>query len=84
MRGDEVFYSIPCRNLILSCVFLLCVSSANCKEHKNLPVVLWHGMGASCCERGHTNLIQKELEEKLGRPLTLSREIERLFMPSLI
>ena len=51
---------IPCISLLLFSV---------CRANKNLPVVLWHGMGASCCERGNTNIIQKELEEQLGPSL---------------
>jgi len=37
-----------------------------CSASANFPVVIWHGMGASCCKRGKTEVITKHLEEKLG------------------
>lgn len=50
---------------------LLCrMSVIQSSSEGNLPVVLWHGMGASCCKRGNTNIIQEELEKRLGE-LTL-------------
>jgi len=38
-----------------------------CSASANFPVVIWHGMGASCCKRGKTEVITKHLEEKLGK-----------------
>ena len=31
-----------------------------------LPVVMWHGMGDSCCSAGSLGAIKKLLEDKLG------------------
>ncbi len=31
-----------------------------------LPVVLWHGMGDSCCSLGSVGSIKKLIEDKLG------------------
>jgi predicted HD phosphohydrolase len=34
-----------------------------------LPVVLWHGMGDSCCSLGSMGSIKKLIEDKLGEHL---------------
>ena len=59
--------------LLVPLISCACLLLGPCTASKNLPVVLWHGMGASCCERGNTNIIQKELEEKLGRRLLINQ-----------
>lgn len=33
----------------------------------SLPVVLWHGMGDSCCSMGSIGSIKKLIEDKLGQ-----------------
>lgn len=36
------------------------------KEWTALPIVLWHGMGDTCCGRGSVGFIKRHLEEHYG------------------
>lgn len=38
---------------------------------KSLPVVIWHGMGDSCCNPNSIGVIKKLVEDKLGMPMVL-------------
>jgi hypothetical protein len=50
----------------------LLFASGLAQQGKNggaLPVVLWHGMGDSCCSLGSMGSIKKLIEDKLGEQL---------------
>ena len=52
---------------VLFTTFVLKARSSSIHEEKSsLPVVLWHGMGASCCTTGRTSIVQKLIEDNLG------------------
>ena len=52
---------------VLFTTFVLKARSSTIHEqNSSLPVVLWHGMGASCCNTGRTSILQELIEDKLG------------------
>lgn len=40
-------------------------------SHARLPIVLWHGMGDSCCNEYSMGAIEKILQDRLGELLGL-------------
>lgn len=57
------------------CFFLLSIVLSNGVSSENTPIVLWHGMGDSCCFSFSLGAFQKKLNESLGGVYIHSIEI---------
>ena len=52
---------------VLFTTFVLkAISSTIHEQNSSLPVVLWHGMGASCCISGRTSILKNLIKDNLG------------------
>ncbi|XP_065669049.1 palmitoyl-protein thioesterase 1 isoform X2 [Hydra vulgaris] len=56
--------------IFLACV--LCTISSNLVTNKTIPVVIWHGMGDSCCNPLSMGSIKKMIETKIPNIYVLS------------
>lgn len=87
LRLTKATLTITMRCIVpfLACVLLVAVSCTTAQNNKQLPVVLWHGMGDSCCNNHSIGSLANLIREQLGmkhQPRVVHLHPSAIFIPA--